>query len=443
MGVVRYLLRKGAEVTVTDLKGADELEPSLRQLQGLPVRYILGTNEVEDLGSFDLIVRNPAVPFRAPILQRARELGIPVTMEMNLFFRECRARIVGVTGTKGKSTTASLIAHLLSRARPSVILAGNLGISALDQLEKCTVDSIVVLELSSWQLEGLGAEGLSPDIAVVTRIFRDHMDVYADFHEYLEAKLQIARHQSRQGCLVVCRSDPYWHRFAVEARGKVVTYGTAAGPADVWIEGNWLYARDFAGCPRTVAALDGWKLGGGHNLSNLAAAAATALEFGLTQADLEDGISTFKGLSHRLELVGEVNGVKFVDDSAATIPEAAAAAVQAFAADKLIVICGGSDKRLNPAPLAEALQRCKGVAFLAGSGTQQLIQALESLRPGNQRKEFRSLEEALAWCEGVASPGDVVLLSPGYASFGMFVNYRERGRRFREWVASRLSMRRK
>jgi UDP-N-acetylmuramoylalanine--D-glutamate ligase len=434
VGVVRYLMGRGAHVTVTDLKDERQLEASLAALAGFPVRYILGTNEVPNIAEFDLVVRNPAVPLDAPVLNRARELGIPITMEMNLFFRECQGKVVGVTGTKGKSTTAALIAHLLRQRYTSVVLAGNLGISALDQLDRCGPNTIVVLELSSWQLEGLGEERLSPDLAVVTRVFPDHMDVYRDFYQYLEAKLQIVRHQNRHGCLIVCRGDDYWGRFALEARGRVVTYDTARSPADVWVEGGWVWTRGPGWRPLGLASLRGWKLSGSHNLSNLAAAVAAGLELGLSGADIEAGIGTFSGLAHRLELVGEVYGIKFVNDSAATIPEAAASAVRAFRPDRLILICGGSDKGLDPSPLAEAASGCKALALLAGNGTPPLIEAIERLGRRPQWRQFSRLEEALEWCAALAEPGDTVLLSPGYASFGLFVNYRERGERFRAWV---------
>ncbi len=437
VGVVRYLVLRGAQVTVTDLKGPEELRPSLLALSNLSVEYVLGTHEVANLTSYDLIVRNPAVRRDAPILKRAMDLGIPVTMEMNLFFRECPSRIVGITGSKGKSTTASLVAHLLRQANRRVTLAGNLGISALEQLPECDDETTVVLELSSWQLEGLGENAVSPEVAVVTRIFPDHMDTYPDFESYLEAKLQITRYQDRDDLLVVSRDDAYWARFAGETPGRVVTYSSWSSTAEVWTEAGYLWVRSAEGSPQKLVPTDQWSLKGQHNLSNLAGAVATAYCLGVEPEELEQGIATFRELPHRLCTVGKINGVTYVDDSAATVPEAAAAAVSAFDTRRVILICGGADKALDPSPLASIAANCKAIALLGGSGTAKLRVTIEARGPSCPIGEFGTLEDALEWCSSMAIPGDVVLLSPGYASFGMFTNYQERGRRFAEWVQSR------
>ena len=216
VGVARYLASEGAEVTVTDLRPPEALAEPLAALAGLPIRFVLGGHEEEDFTPerADLIVRNPGVPRRAPMLELARSHGLPVEMEMSLFFRACPAPIVGITGTKGKTTVSTLTGELLRSAFPDLVVAGNMGISALDQLPRLHHDVPVVIELSSWQLEALIEHGLSPHVAVLTMIAEDHLNTYDGFADYAATKRGITRHQRAGDWLVVNRDDPEAWRAA-------------------------------------------------------------------------------------------------------------------------------------------------------------------------------------------------------------------------------------
>jgi UDP-N-acetylmuramoylalanine--D-glutamate ligase len=224
LGIARYLVAQGAQVTVTDLRSEDALTDTLSALEGLPIRYVLGRHEEHDFtpDGADMIVRNPAVPRRAPLLQLAREHGVPIEMEMSLFFRACPAPIVGVTGTKGKTTVSTLAGALLREAIPGTRVGGNMGVTALGQLEDLSPDAPIVLEISSWQLEALIEHQLAPHVAVLTLIAEDHLNTYDGFEDYAATKRGITWHQQPGDYLVVNQDDPESWRAAGETAASVV-----------------------------------------------------------------------------------------------------------------------------------------------------------------------------------------------------------------------------
>jgi UDP-N-acetylmuramoylalanine--D-glutamate ligase len=229
LGVTRFLVEQGVHVTVTDLRTAEQLAPTLEQLKGLPVEYVLGEHREADFRSADLVIRNPGVPRESAYLQVAREAGAAIEMEMTLFFRLCPGPIIGITGTKGKTTTTLLTAAMLKQQFPDTVVAGNLRVSALEQLPKITPRTPVVLELSSWQLEGLGEAGLSPRFACVTNISADHLDRYPSMASYIEAKRQIFLHQGSDGLVVLNMTDATVANMALRAPGHVAwPRGTSA-----------------------------------------------------------------------------------------------------------------------------------------------------------------------------------------------------------------------
>ncbi|MBA3450446.1 MAG: UDP-N-acetylmuramoyl-L-alanine--D-glutamate ligase, partial [Chloroflexia bacterium] len=243
VGIARYLVTHGASVTVTDQRSDDALRESLAELAGMPIRFVLGRHEEQDFtpNRTDLIVRNPGVPRRAPFLTLARSHGIPIEMEMSLFFRACPAPIVAVTGTKGKTTVATLIGDMLRATYPDAIVAGNMGISALDQLPRLRPGVPVVIEVSSWQLESLIEHQLAPHIAVLTAIAEDHLNTYDDFADYAATKRGITRHQTSGDWLVVNRDDPETWRATAETAATVVPFG--AGDRDE--DGVWSTADEL------------------------------------------------------------------------------------------------------------------------------------------------------------------------------------------------------
>ena len=439
LGVARYLVSEGAEVTVTDRQPPEALAAPLAALAGLPIRYTLGGNDERDFTppGTDLVVRNPGVPRRAPLLELARAHGIPVEMEMSLFFRACPAPIVGVTGTKGKTTVSTLIGELLQKTYPDVVVAGNMGVSALDQLPRLRPDVPVVIELSSWQLESLIEHGLAPRIAVLTTIAEDHLNTYDGFEDYAETKRGIARHQRSGDWFVGNRDDPQAWRGANGTAATAVPFGDEdRGEDGGWRRGHELIWR-WRGIERRWLLPDVPALAGRHGARNALAAIAAAMLAGASAESVADGLRRFRGVRDRMEPVAEIDGVAYVNDTTATAPIAAVAALEALAeaSGRIHLLTGGADKGLDPTPLAEAVARRMVTTYVFdGTATPALAAALDA-RGVAPRGPFSTMSDAVSAARDEAVPGDVVLLSPGCASFGVFRDEFDRGDQFRQAVA--------
>jgi UDP-N-acetylmuramoylalanine--D-glutamate ligase len=467
LGVARFLVGQGADVTITDLRGPEILKPSLDALEGLPIRYVLGAHRDDDFRVADLVIRNPGVPRESRYLQIARAHGAAIEMEMTLFFRLCPGPIVGITGTKGKTTTTLLTGAMLRQQYPDTVVAGNLRVSALEALPRITAGTPVVLELSSWQLEGLGEAQLSPQYACITNISADHLDRYGSIAEYAQAKAQIYVHQGSNGFAIRNIDDRIVAHLAEQALSQDVWFSTRdveqTDPLAEWYEqifvAYWrenelIWKQPAAERELLCTRLD-VDLAGEHNLSNIAAAAALAKSFGIEAEHIRKAIREFTGVEHRLEFVRELDGVRYINDTAATAPEAAIAALRSFE-QPIVLIAGGADKNLPFDDLARAiLQHAKAVVLLNGTATPKLEQALVQaderrttndeqagasvssfvLRPSSfTHGPFDDFAAAIAAARRLAEPGDVVLLSPGCASFGMFRNEFHRGEEFRRIV---------
>jgi UDP-N-acetylmuramoylalanine--D-glutamate ligase len=435
IGVARFLAARGAVVTVSDLKTAEQLSDSIAQLEGLPIRYVLGEHRESDVLGSDMIVRNPAVPREHPLLRLAAERGIPVEMEISLFFQLCPAPVVGITGTKGKSTTTLLTGAMLREKDPRTVVAGNLRVSALELLDRIDASTPVVLEMSSWQCEGLEALRLSPHIACITNLYPDHLNRYRDMADYAAAKALIFAHQSADDCVVLNADQDESREFARQARSRVIWFSRKQRVNGVHLSGDDIVETVRATTAQPVAARSDLRLPGEHNLENALAACALALAAGVTSEQIRRALRDFGGAPHRLELVRELDGVRYINDTTATAPAAAIAALKAIG-DDIIWIAGGADKSLDFEALGRsAALRARAILLLEGSATEKLDAMIRYA--GGGRKivgPFDSLRAAVAEARRIAHAGDTVLLSPGCASFGMFDNEFERGERFREAV---------
>jgi UDP-N-acetylmuramoylalanine--D-glutamate ligase len=443
----RYLAEKGAKVTVTDLRDEKTLKPTIEKLKVFPIRYVLGRHEIEDFRDSDIIVKNPAVTPNSPYLQAAKR----IETDISLFLSACPARLVAVTGSKGKSSVSSAIHFALNEAREEgqtlrgkAWLGGNIAISPLSFLDKLGEEDDVVLELSSWQLGDLrGQSLLKPRVAVITAIMRDHLDKYDGMEAYVNDKRLIYRDQDEND--VTIAADDTWGRsFLSESRGRSVPYSTkpldspggwfsdpqGPGLARLWeIPGKG--KREEKG--RVVEVVPAKPLiPGFHQKQNLLIAALSLLDLGLEADFIRESLGRFPGIEHRLEFFHESGGVKFYNDSAATIPEAAAAALGAFEKPPVLVT-GGADKELDFTPLALAAEKAKALILLAGTGSEKLKTILDS-GGVKYRGPFDSLDAAISAAGEAAVPGDAVVLSPGCASFGMFLNEFDRGNKWKEVV---------
>jgi len=408
VGVTRWLAGQGAKVTVSDKADAESLAESVAELAGLDVELHFGGHLREDLLDTDLLVVNPAVPKQMPLLAEAQAAGVPRTSEMNLFLQRCPARVVGVTGTVGKSTTAAMIAEILSR-RYTAHLGGNIGVSLLEKLPQIGPDDLVVLELSSFQLEDLPIVGISPHVAVVTNFSANHLDRHGTVQAYADAKKNIFAFQQAEDVLVLNRDCDETAGWADQAPGRVEWFAPDGEPFELNIPGR-------------------------HNQVNAQAAWAACRLLDVDRPTAAAALAACRALPHRLSFVAEKGGVRFYDDSKCTTPDGAIVAVESFDAGKVVVIVGGYDKGADFGPLAARLRE-RAKAIVAMGATKHKIAAAVEAATGPAAFELADdLPAAVRAACRYAEPGDVVLLSPACASYDMFTNYRQRGERFVELV---------
>ncbi len=440
-GAANYFVSRGDRVVVTDLKTEKQLAEGVNKLKHREkVRFVLGRHEYSDFRDADLIVKNPGVPKNSPYLAYAREHGAVIDTDVGIFLdciRERTRNIIGVTGTKGKSTTASLIHAVIRRRYSDALLAGNISVSVFDILPMVAADTYVVLELSSFQLGGIENKGFSPRLGVFTNFMEDHLDYYSSMDEYFADKSVLFRFQ-QSGDVVVVNRDSGVIRRVVPAQGvKRISFGLTEnfeGPG-IFIkkdaDTDVLYFKKQVETERLFDA-GAIRLRGRHNLYNVLAAAAACLSEGIDSSVIRDVVSCFMGLPHRLEHIATKGGVHFINDSAATVPEAAVEGINSVEGE-ITLIAGGSDKGL---PLKKFIRtvrdRVGNLVLLDGSGTRRLVQ--EGLdRHYTLFDDFRS---AVYHAYAVSRSGATVLLSPGFASFGMFMNEFDRGNQFRDIVNS-------
>jgi len=412
IGDVRFLARCGAELTVTDLKSEEELASALAELSEFQnITYILGEHRLEDFRNRDLILKAAGVPLDSPYIAEARAHDIPVSMSAALFAEFSGVPVIGVTGTRGKSTVTHLIHHVLTQATDEpVLLGGNVrGVSNLALLDEVREDSLAVLELDSWQLQGFGEAKRSPRIAVFTNFMDDHLNYYKnDRDAYFADKAQIFMHQGSGDTLVT--TPAVFARAEVFARERGHTFAQ-----EVELVDDSLVPEDWV-----------VPLPGEHNRLNVALALSALRATSLDDALIRAGIETFPGVPGRLEFLGERRGVRIYNDNNATTPQATIAALEALGVDRnVVLIAGGADKGLDLAPLALAIEKhVKHTVLLSGTGTERLKEML------SDAFVYESVSVALDAAQEIAEDGDVLLFSPGFASFGLFRNEYDRNDQF-------------
>lgn len=430
-GVARFLAEKGAAVTTTDLRPPEKLAEGLAMLEGLPIRLVLGEHREEDILGADLIVRNPGVPRESPWLALARAHGIAVLMEMNLFWAHCPAPITAITGTRGKSTTTAWLGHVLGLGRPDTVVAGNLRVSALEALPRIRPDTPVVLELSSWQLEAFGETRIGPHVSCVTNLMPDHLNRYRDMDDYADAKREIVRYQRPEDVAVLNAGDPVVRGFAADTGAEVRWFGEGPLPgAGASLDGEELRLTD--GAPLLpVSALS---LPGRHNALNAVAVAALAAANGVDREQIREGLRTFRGLPDRMELVAEIDGVRYVNDTTSTVPASTIVALRGMEG-RVILIAGGASKRVSFGELADEIcRRVARLVLLEGDATDALQTDVYARCPQLVTSRHGDIQSAVEAARDAARPGDTVLLSPACASFGMFDHEFQRGELFRRAV---------
>jgi UDP-N-acetylmuramoylalanine--D-glutamate ligase len=440
IGTIRFLSWAGANLLVTDLKSKEELAPSLEKLKDLKnITFVFSQHRPEDFTKTDMVIKNPAVPWSNKYVKMSLEKKVPVEMDSSLFFKFCKNPIIGVTGTKGKTTTATLIYEILKMAGKNPVKVGVGQISTLDKLKDLKKDNIIVFELSSWRLSALGRCKISPQIAVITNIYPDHLNYYKNMEEYIKDKKYIFQNQKPDDFCAVNWDDEVLSKLDGEIKSNLVKFSASKvnNGRSVYLNEGIIYYNDGIDEKKVIDISD-IELKGIHNVYNVLSAISVVAALGIDLKITKKVISEFKGVAHRLEMVRELNGVKYYNDTAATMPEAAISGISSFS-EPLVLICGGSDKNLDMSGLGRIIsKKVKSVVFLKGQATDKLISEVRKNLPvENSGKNFaiaESMEKAVEMAQTEAKEGDVVLLSPGAASFGMFQNEFDRGDKFKAIV---------
>jgi UDP-N-acetylmuramoylalanine--D-glutamate ligase len=419
----------GATVTATDEKPEAQLAETAARLRDAGVKLELGGHNPASFLEQDLIVVSPGVPAKLPPLDQARTKGVPVWSEVELAWRFLRGKLVAITGSNGKTTTTSLVAHLLKTAEIPMLVGGNIGVPLLALVERSLDTTVTVAEISSFQLETI--EAFRPEIGVLLNLSPDHLDRHATFDEYARAKMRMFENQLDRDAAVLNADDPevtrrmpskphiYWF-----SRQKRVAEGT-------FIRDDKIVFR-ADGAETVLARREEIPLRGEHNVENVLAACAAAYLAGAAPAAIAAGVKSFPGVEHRLEFVAEISGIAFYNDSKATNVDATLKAVESFPGP-LIVILGGKDKGSPYTPLREPLAKRARLAILIGAATEKIATDLEGVVALEQAG---TLARAVEMAMERARPGDTVLLAPACASFDQFENFEHRGRIFKELVAA-------
>ncbi len=424
------LMRHGAVVTATDLKSADALTEAINELTALGVIVEADGHVRTTFERADMIVISPGVSLDVPELRDAMQRGVPILSELELGYRFCRGRVAALTGTNGKTTTVNLLAKIVHDAGVPGVMAGNVGVAFSGVAESVLPEGIAMLEVSSFQLETI--QEFHPEVAAVLNVTPDHLDRYSNMQAYVEAKANIMRQQTAGDVVVLNAVDKYTPLLAAQARGRVILFssrGPVAGEG-VWVENGKMRYRLAKVGEGELIAPEELLIPGPHNVENALAAVAMGLSLGLPATGMMQSLRTFAGVPHRLEPVGAVGQIRFVNDSKGTNVDAVIKALQSYV-DPLILILGGRDKHGDFTALRDLLRERVRSVVVMGEAAQIIADQIQNTVP-IQHEE--TLERALRTAYQAARPGDVVLLSPGCASFDQFKNFEERGERFREEV---------
>lgn len=434
LGAVQFLVEQGARVTVTDLRREDQLADSIAALSATPPdAYHLGGHQEADFTDTDLLVVNPAVPRNCPYLNLALRANVPLSSEMNLFWEFNRGKVIGVTGSNGKSTTTAMTHAILQATGQRCWLGGNIGRSLLPQVAEIQPQDWVVLELSSFQLEDLNQLQRSPRVSIITNFSANHLDRHLTLDGYRQAKQTILRWQAPRDVAVLNQDDPEVRNWPVS--GTRLYFGLQ----DKGHEGLFAVSKSEVlfriGEREQRFPLQSWlTLPGMHNLQNALGAACAALAIQIAPECVQSGLEGYQALPHRLELVANSNGRQFYNDSLATTPESTIVALAAFERP-IVLLAGGYDKGSDLTEMARgiAAKPVKAVAMMGKTGAR-IQELLDGFDPTAKvaRKLCANFSEAFDWAVSQSESGDVVLLSPGCASYDWFRNFADRGAQFRD-----------
>ena len=432
--LINYLYNLGAIITVFDQKTEAELnEEALENVKAKGFNIITGKECLKEVQGFDIIFRSPSALPTIPELVEEVERGAILTSEIEMLLKLAPCKVIGVTGTEGKTTTTSIIADIIKKAGYNCYLGGNIGKPIFVEIDNIKPEDVIVIELSSFQLMDMD---VSPEISIVTNIYTDHLNVHKSYEEYQDAKKNIFKYQTENGLLILNKDNDITYSFSKEANGKVILFSSKEK-----LENGYIYDRDDEtikfckdGIRRHILKRTDIKLRGIHNYENICAALAATAPLVSIEKQTE-AIKSFNGVEHRLEFVRELDGVKYYNDSIGTSPASTIAGLNAFD-ENIILLAGGSDKGLDYKEVGENIARKVGILILTGPTAEKIEDATLKAKNGENVKIYHceNLKEAVELSKNVSTPGDVVLLSPASASFDAFKNFVERGIKFKELV---------
>ncbi len=437
LSVVKWLLKNKAIITITDIKNRQQLKVTLDKIKKLPrsktIKYTLNKHDLADFEDQDLIVQNPGVPKESKYLAKARRLGIPIVNEAVMFFGLYKGKVIGVTGTRGKSTTTTLIHKILKIKIKHNQLAGNIAVNPmLKALDTLKPTSWPVIELSSWHLENLAEYNRSPHIAVITNVMMDHLNRYKNFNEYKQAKIFNIQHQKSSDYAVLNADNKYTKNFGKYTKAKTYYFSLTKKVKGCYLQNNFIYFNN-----KPVMSTNKIKLLGQHNLANILAAVTVAKIIGISNTNIAKAINNFRGVDYRLQYIKKYKHAKIYNDSTSTTPDAGRAALLAVPA-KTILITGGVDKGLDYSSMTKAIkQKASLVIILSGSVSKKLLPELNKIKFNKKNiiSNISSLNKAWQLAKKNLSDKDKsILFSPAGASFNMFDNEFDRARQFDKLV---------
>lgn len=435
VATVKWLVGQGALVRVADIKNATDLATSLRKLQGIKATYHLGGYQPSDWIWAQRIVLNPGVPPTIPQVKSAVKRGVTIENEASIFIREFAGQTIGITGTRGKTTTTLLLGEILTAAHRRTIISGNVrNVPMLDYLPSTNADTWAVLELSSYQLERLPVSGHPLHVAVMTNLMVDHVNRHGSLATYAQTKYNIFRGQTKSDWKILNRHNPYCRRAEKIGRGRVQWYGKRLPKKidGVTVQKGWVVEQKNQTTKR-LFSLSTWKPAGDHNLENLLAATAAARAMGSSASVIRRSVALFRGVPYRQELIRTYRGHRFINDTAATSPDATLAALLVY--PQGIYILGGTDKALDFSSLASMLVK-KNVptVFLPGNATKKIQTLLRKNGYARPLVTVHSMAAAVNTALALAAVKQDIVLSPGAASFGLFMHEFDRGDKFARQV---------
>lgn len=427
--LIRFLVKLGAVVTAFDQKTREELGEIADEFDNLSVSLELGEGYLDRLTGFDVVFKTPSMRIDSEALVRTKNEGAYITSEMEEFVRYCKGKVFGVTGSDGKTTTTTIISKLLSEAGYKTWVGGNIGTPLFANIEEINEEDMVVLELSSFQLMTMN---LPIEVALVTNLAPNHLDMHKDMQEYIDSKKNIFLYQDKRGVLVLNRENEITHSFVEEAKGKVLEFSSKREIKDgAYFKDNILFLNEEEVCNKDDIVIKGM-----HNIENYLAA-FLAVKDDVSISVMKKVAQTFTGVEHRCELVREVDGVKYYNDSIASSPTRTLAGLFAFDR-RVILIAGGYDKQIPFEPLAEEGHPYIKHLILLGDTKEQIKKSFDKLKEEKGIDTsivlVNTLEEAVEKARELSEEGDVVTLSPACASFDMFPNFAVRGNKFKEIV---------